>query len=121
MDNGVFPKQFPVYRRRAVGCLFFDRGPFQPAIETGRYPKPLMRLYRQKRATLGQQGRFYALVGSVPHLRKQGACLGRQVAESLLRGGFYRLRKKAADSQLIILVWKAEGFLLASDFLRRAK
>ena len=81
-----------------------------------------MRLYRQKRATLGQQGRFYALVGSVPHLRKQGACLGRQVAKSLLRGEFYQLRKKkVADSQLIILMWKAEGFLLASDFLGGTK
>lgn len=32
----------------------------------------LMRLYRQKRATRGQQGRFHALVGSVPHLRRKG-------------------------------------------------
>lgn len=106
MDNGVFPKQFPVYRRRAVGCLFFDRGPFQPAIETGRYPKPLMRLYRQKRVTRGQKGRFYALVGSLSHRRKKGACLGRQVAKSLLRGEFYQLRKKAANPPPLNPMWK---------------
>ena len=54
----------------------------------------LMRLYRQKWATLGQQGRFRAFVGSLSHRRKKGACWGRHGAESLLRGGFYWLRKK---------------------------
>ena len=39
------------------------------------------------------------------------------MTQSLLRGGFLPAEKeKAADSQLIILMWKAEGFLLASDF-----
>lgn len=94
MDNGVFPKQFPVYRRRAVGCLFFDRGSFQPAIETGRYPKPLMRLYRQKRATRGQQGRFCVLEGSVPHLRKKGLLWAVRGPSPFCEEIFYRLRKK---------------------------
>lgn len=50
----------------------------------------LMRLYHQERATRGR----------VPFARRV------LPAE----------KEKAADSQLIILMWKAEGFLLASDF-----
>lgn len=49
-----------------------------------------MRLYHQERATRGR----------VPFARRV------LPAE----------KEKAADSQLIILMWKAEGFLLASDF-----
>lgn len=76
-----------------------------------------MRLYRQKRATRGQQGRFRAFVGSLSHRRKKRGLLG----PSRGRVPFARRvlpaeKEKAADSQLIILMWKAEGFLLASDF-----
>lgn len=77
----------------------------------------LMRLYRQERATRGQQGRFRAFVGSLSHRRKKRGLLG----PSRGRVPFARRvlpaeKEKAADSQLIILMWKAEGFLLASDF-----
>ena len=77
----------------------------------------LMRLYHQERATRGQQGRFRAFVGSLSHRRKKRSLLG----PSRGRVPFARRvlpteKEKAADSQLIILMWKAEGFLLASDF-----
>lgn len=81
-----------------------------------------MRLYRQKRATRGQQGRFYALVGAVPHLRRKGLVWADRWPSPFCAESFNRLRKKkVADSQLIILMWKAEGFLLASDFLGGTK
>ena len=58
----------------------------------------LMRLYRQKRSTLGQQGRFHSFVGEVSHWGENGAYWGGQAAKSLLRKGFYRLRKEGCET-----------------------
>ena len=78
----------------------------------------LMRLYRQKQATLGQQGRFHSFVGSVSHWGENGAYWGGQAAYSL-----FTIWERMGRQ--IHLSYQCETyaffFLLGSEFLGRTE
>lgn len=75
-----------------------------------------MRLYRQKRATLGQQGRFHSFVGSVSHWGENGAYWGGQAAYSLFTI-WERMGRQTHQSYQCETY--AFFFLLGSEFLGR--
>ena len=77
-----------------------------------------MRLYRQKRATLGQQGRFHSFVGSVSHWGENGAYWGGQAAYSLFTI-WERMGRQTHQSYQCETY--AFFFLLGSEFLGRTE
>ena len=77
-----------------------------------------MRLYRQKRATLGQQGRFHSFVGSVSHWGENGAYWGGQAAYSLFTI-WERMGRQTHPSYQCETY--AFFFLLGSEFLGRTE
>ena len=77
-----------------------------------------MRLYRQKWATLGQQGRFHSFVGSVSHWGENGAYWGGQAAYSLFTI-WERMGRRTYPSYQCETY--AFFFLLGSEFLGRTE